>query len=94
MKWKSAFEDEPQQQLFTMPLYYTKFDNVKRMTVEQFIGYTLTGSFLASLTEDSRITISNQLRQIIVNHVQNVDKDTELHIPFVTDLYWCTARKE
>ncbi|CAF1238672.1 unnamed protein product [Adineta ricciae] len=94
MKWKSVFENEPQQELFSMPLSYIKLNNNKRMTIDKFIGYTLTGSFLASLPEETRTTVNNRLHQIIYNHLNTANKDMELDIPFVTDVYWSIAKKD
>ena len=83
-EWKRAFRDS---RLFA-PLQHRSFDYRFRCTVGAFMDRIASTSFIASLPEELRESVLQQIRTLIGQHRLTKGQST-IETAYKTDVYWC-----
>jgi SAM-dependent methyltransferase len=88
-RWREPFETTT---LFT-PLELHRFSYVQELTAEGVVDRVASISFVASLQEDQRAGVLDQVRALVASHPATAGRDP-IELPYVTDVYTCRRLPE
>jgi SAM-dependent methyltransferase len=83
-RWRAPFDDTT---LFT-PLEHHRFRFVQELTAEGVVDRVASISFVASLPDDQRAGVLDQVRALVASHPATAGRDP-IELPYVTDVYTC-----
>jgi len=86
-EWKKAFD---RTLLFT-PLEKRTFKHNQRSGIGIILERVRSISFIATLDDEVRENVLDQVRELLKTHPQTREKD-EIEFPYLTDVYWCRKK--
>jgi hypothetical protein len=88
-RWRDPFDGTT---LFT-PLEHHRFSYVQELTPEGVVDRVASISFVASLSDDRRAAVLDEVRALVASHPATAGRDP-IELPYVTDVYTCRRLDE